>query len=149
MIRFRNRDSVAAPKILVVEDNPSDIYILRRALEDVGEEFELEIVNDGARAIQYVYTQRERGSEARPCVIVLDLHIPRHDGLEVLRAIRQEPAISHIHVVLLTTAASPREEAQLRQLGADYRLKPVGLPGYAELAADLIAICKGMATPVS
>jgi CheY-like chemotaxis protein len=137
---------MAAPKILVVEDSPSDIYILRRALEDLGEEFDLDIVTDGSRAIQYVHAQRENPHEAHPCVIVLDLHIPKHDGLEVLRSIRQEPVLRHIHVVLLTASASPREEAELRGMGADYRLKPFDLHGYAELAADLIAICKGMLT---
>jgi CheY-like chemotaxis protein len=139
---------VAASKILVIEDNPSDIYILRRALEDLGEDFELEILTDGARALQFVHRQREDRADLLPCVIVLDLHIPKHDGLEVLRSILQEPALHHIHVVLVTTSASPREEMELRRMGADYRLKPVGLPGYAELARDLIDICKGLQTVV-
>jgi CheY-like chemotaxis protein len=139
---------VAAPKILVVEDNPSDIYILRRSLEDLGEEFEMEILTDGARAIQYVQ-ERRISREEPPCVIVLDLHIPKHDGLEVLRSIHQEPALNHIEVVLLTNSASPREEAEMRRIGATYRLKPVGIAEYAELAADLIAICKGMQTAAS
>lgn len=144
MIRFRKETSVAASKILVIEDNPSDIYILRRALDDLGEPFELEILTDGAQAIQFVHKQRQRPNDTAPCVIVLDLHIPKHDGFEVLRTIRQEPLLSHIHVVLMTTAASPREEAELRRMGADYRLKPVGFSEYAQLAADLIAICKSL-----
>jgi len=137
---------VAASKILVIEDNPSDIYILRRALEDLGEDFELEIVTDGALALQSIRRHRDVRAELLPCVILLDLHIPKHDGLEILRSILQEPALNHIHVVLVTTSASPREETELRRLGADYRLKPVGFPGYAELARDLIDICKRMST---
>jgi CheY-like chemotaxis protein len=133
---------VSAAKLLIIEDNPSDIYILRHALAELGEEFDLEIASDGDVALQFVRSQRERRHDLKPCVIVLDLHLPKHDGLEVLRAIRQEPALTHIHVVVLSTVASPQEEAEIRKMGADYRLKPTILSGYTELAADLIAICK-------
>jgi CheY-like chemotaxis protein len=140
---------MAAAKILVVEDNASDVYVLRRALVDLGEEFDLQILADGAQALQFVHSRRKNLEDTEPCVIVLDLHLPKHDGLEVLRAIRLEPILSHIHVVVMTGTVSPDEQAELRSMGADYRLKPRTLPDFTELAADLIAICKGTQSVVS
>jgi CheY-like chemotaxis protein len=135
---------VPAAKLLVIEDNLSDIYILRHALGELREEFDLEIVSDGDVALQFVNGQRANRHDAKPCVIVLDLHLPKHDGLEILRAIRQEPALTHVHVVVLSTAASPQEEGEIRKMGAAYRRKPTALSEYADLAADLIAICKDL-----
>jgi CheY-like chemotaxis protein len=134
---------MARAKIFVVEDNSSDVYILRRALQKRGEEFDLQVAADGEQALQFVHDQRRNRQDTEPCVILLDLHLPKHNGLEILRAIREEPILSHIHVVVVATLASPQEEAELRSMGADYRLKPTGLSDYADLAADLIAICKG------
>ena len=135
-----------SPKILIVEDNPADVYILRLALQELAEEFDLEVASDGERALQHVRQERENPHDMHPCVILLDLHLPKYDGFEVLRAIRQEPVLSHIHVVVTTSIASPRDEAELRRLGADYRLKPRDLAEFTKLAADLIAICKGLRT---
>jgi CheY-like chemotaxis protein len=75
---------------------------------------------------------------------VLDLHLPRHDGIEILQAIRQEPVLSHIHVVVLTGTATRSEQAELNRIGAHYRTKPMSLDGYDELAADILALCKGL-----
>ena len=76
------------PKILVIEDNSSDVFLLRRALIAQGEDFELEVAADGERAL-HVIRNRNGEQETHPCAILLDLHLPKHDGLEILRAIRQ------------------------------------------------------------
>jgi CheY-like chemotaxis protein len=134
-------DEVAL-KILIVDDNESDIYLLRHALDERGEEYDLIVLDDGEKAIQFVDRHRLTPHAPEPCVILLDLHLPKRDGLEVLRAIRREPAISHIHVVLVTSSASPLEQAAIRAAGADLRVKPTRLSEFAKLAADLIEICK-------
>lgn len=130
-------------QIFVVEDNESDVFLLRRALTALEEEFEMEIAADGEQAIKFVHAQRTRTEDLKPCVILLDLHLPRYGGIEVLRVIRQEPVMSHLHVVVTTSVASPQEAADLRELGAYYRPKPKSLVEFTELAAELIAICKG------
>ncbi len=114
------------------------------ALSGLDEDIEIEIVTDGQKALEFVHIQRKNRDEAHPCVIVLDLHLPRHDGIEILRAIREEPVLSHVHVVVLTGAASSSEVAELNRMGAQYRTKPMNLSGYDELAADLLALCKGL-----
>jgi chemotaxis family two-component system response regulator Rcp1 len=131
-------------KILIVDDSPSDTNILCLALSGLDEEVEVEVVTDGQRALEFIHAQKRVLHELRPCVIVLDLHLPRHDGIEILQVIRQEPVLNHIGVVVLTGSASPSERAELERLGAFYRHKPMTLSGFDELAADLIAICKGL-----
>jgi CheY-like chemotaxis protein len=135
---------MAPAKIFVVEDNPSDVYILRLALRGLGHQFELEIAADGEQALQYVRRHQKNGDGPSPGVILLDLHLPKHDGIEVLRAIRQEPVLRHNHVMVMTGSASPEQVAELRNLGAECRLKPKGLPEFEKLAAELFAICRGL-----
>jgi CheY-like chemotaxis protein len=139
---------MSALKILIVDDNESDIFLLRHALDEQGEDYNLIVLEDGEQAIQFVDRHRISPDPPEPCVILLDLHLPKRNGLEVLRAIRREPAISHIHVVVVTTLASPQEHAAIRAVGADLRIKPTRLSEFANLASYLIEICKSLgATP--
>lgn len=129
---------------MLVDDSPSDTNVLCLALSGLDEDVEIEIVTDGQKALEFVHFQRKNRHGARPCVIVLDLHLPRHDGIEILRAIREEPTLGQLHVVVLTGAASLAEQAELKRMGAQYRIKPMTLSGYDDLAADLLALCKGL-----
>jgi CheY-like chemotaxis protein len=133
--------------IFVIEDNPSDIFLLKRALQAQGEDFVLEAISDGKEALHFLHEQIAKGPADRPCVILLDLHLPKFDGLDVLRAIFREPALSHIPVMVVSSLATPDEQRELRSLGVSYRLKPNSLGEFTELANDLLAICKGLAAP--
>ena len=144
MIVYEKEYSLPTAKILLVDDNPSDTNVLSMAISGLDEDVDIEIVTDGQKALEFVHLRRRNRAEEHPCVIVLDLHLPRHDGLEVLKAIREEPVLSHIHVVILTGAATHSEVAELNRMGAHYRTKPMNLSGYDELAADLLALCKGL-----
>lgn len=145
MVLYKTRSTpLPNAKILLVDDSPCDTNVLSMALSGLAEDIEIEIVTDGQKALEFVHIQRKTCDEAHPCVIVLDLHLPRHDGFEILRAIRQEPVLNHVHVVILTGAATRAEQAELNRMGAQYRTKPMTLSGYDELAADLLALCKGL-----
>ncbi len=126
----------------MIEDNTSDVFLLRRALNAVQKDFELEIAEDGEQALQWIHDGKSE-TEAHPCVILLDLHLPKHDGLEILHAIRQDPNLKHVHVMVTTNAASPRELEELCRMGIECRQKPRDLDGVQRLAKDLIAICNG------
>jgi len=130
-------------RILVVEDNQADVFLLRHALDEHAEDYELEVLRDGAEAILFVQQQRTLSSEPTPCAIVLDLHLPKHDGAAVLKAIRLEPTLAHIHVVALTSFSSPKEETEVRALGINlYRSKPTDLDGWIELAGEILELCR-------
>jgi CheY-like chemotaxis protein len=131
-----------AARILVIDDNVRDIELLRLALDQQEEDYELEVLEDGAKALQFVHEHRTGKREPNPCVILLDLHMPRYDGMAVLRAIREAPSLEHIHVVVLSGMASPVQRVEIETLGAIYRSKPSDLNALIELAAEIIAMCK-------
>jgi two-component system response regulator len=125
-----------------VEDNQADVFLLRHALDEHAQDYELEVLRDGGEALRFVEHQRILDRDPTPCAIVLDLHLPKHDGAAVLKAIRDEPKLAHIHVVALTSFASPTEEKEVRELGIRlYRSKPTDLDEWINLAGDILAIC--------
>src|SRR6266404_1552719 len=96
-------------RILIIEDNPGDVFLLRHALETIDENFELKVLADGEQALQFVREHRLGLHPPDPCVIVVDLHLPKHDGMAVLRALKCAPALEHIGVVVLSGLASAEE----------------------------------------
>ena len=135
--------------ILIIDDNPSDVHLLRRALNAYGE-FHINVAHDGEEAMEFIRKMRRqkesRGYETEPlpCVIALDLHMPKYDGIQVLQAIRQDAELSHVEVVVLTGGASAREQAEILSLGARCQAKPSRLTEFEDLAANLAAICGGL-----
>jgi CheY-like chemotaxis protein len=133
-------------RILVIEDNPHDVRMLRYALDQHEHPYDLQVLSDGEAALEFVNGQR-RVSLGLPCVIVLDLHLPKHRGMEVLRSIQDAPALSHVGVAVLTSSGYPSEEQQALELGARiYRTKPFELDVWASIAGEILALCAGTKT---
>jgi CheY-like chemotaxis protein len=110
--------------ILLVEDNPVDIDLTRRAFvrQKVGNP--IEVARDGEEALDWI--QRWEAGAARPVVILLDLKLPRVNGLEVLRQLKAHPLFSTIPVVILTTSSEDSDVKTAYALGANsYIVKPV------------------------
>jgi CheY-like chemotaxis protein len=130
-------------RILVIEDNPHDVRMLRYALDQHKSPYDLQVLSDGEAALEFVNGQRH-GSQGLPCVIVLDLHLPKHRGIEVLSAIHDAPTLSHVGVAVLTSCGYPSEEQQALELGARiYRTKPFELDHWASIAGEILALCAG------
>lgn len=133
----------SAPRILAIEDNPGDVAWLRHALDLRGEPYVLEVLRDGESALAYVEEHRTGKRSPDPCVILLDLYLPQYDGIEILKAIKREPHLRHIHVVVLSSHPAPRDEATVVALGAACRVKPSNLKDCIAIVADILALCKG------
>jgi len=139
---FKARQTNPA-RIVIIEDNPADVFLLRHGLDQHGEEYVLETLDDGEEALQFVQKQRLLPFEPEPCVIVLDLHLPKHDGPVVLQALRSEPSLAHVQVVALSTLAAPQDEMRVRDLGVRlYRTKPTDLDDWISLARQILEICR-------
>jgi CheY-like chemotaxis protein len=127
--------------ILLVEDNPSDIGLTRRALEKSHIANELVVVEDGQEALDYLFgTASLAGSKANelPALILLDLKLPKLDGLQVLRRIRADERTSRLPVVILTTSNEEQDIAQSYDLGANsYIRKPVDFKQFVEAVQHL------------
>lgn len=137
---------MSKPHILIVEDNPLEVELLRMALDRLAEPFELIVLADGAEALHYVRQHHAGVPEPDPCVILLDIHLPKYDGLEVLEALKSEPGLREIGVVVMASGAvRGREEARIKSMGATLRQKPRDFTECLQLAADAMDLCRGMA----
>ena len=134
---------MGVPTILVIEDNMADVFLIRHALDSRGEAYQLEVLPDGEKALAFVAEHRSEIRQPDPCVILLDLYLPKYNGIEVLTAIKQEPILVHIHVMVLTTMASPADHAQVSELGGICREKPSDPDEINNLAGEILALCKG------
>jgi len=129
-------------RIVLIDDNEVDVTLFRYALDQQKEDYEVEILNNGEAALQFVSEHRTGTREPIPCVILLDLYLPLFDGLAILRAIRKAPALEHIRVVVLTGMASPRQQREIEDMGALYRRKTSSLDDLVKLAAEVLVLCK-------
>src|SRR3546814_6333515 len=115
--------------ILLVEDNPSDIALTRRAFVKSRIGNPLDVCEDGQEALDYLFAQgvhADRRGEALPALILLDINLPRLDGLSVLRQIRANPATRRVPVVILTSSTEQTDLAAGYDAGANsYIRKPV------------------------
>jgi len=123
------------PKILLAEDNPADVYLIRTALEEHGVDIALQVAADGRDVLQII---DEEGAlaETQLRLIILDLNLPRHDGIEILQRLRETPRLSAVPVVVLTSSDSPRDRIAAAELGATRLLrKPSNLEQFLSLGA--------------
>lgn len=122
--------------ILLVEDNPMDIYLTRRAFAKRKLTNPLEVARDGEEALTCL-SRWEEGSPV-PVLILLDLKLPKIDGLEVLRELKSHPTFKAIPVVVLTTSAEDGDIQSAYQLGANsYIVKPVDFDRFIEVVKQI------------
>jgi len=122
--------------ILLVEDNPSDIGLTQRALARSHIANKLVVVEDGQEALDYLFGGGQysgRNVSELPALVLLDLQLPRLDGFEVLRRIRDDQRTHRLPVVILTTSKEEQDVAQSYDLGANsYIRKPVDFTQFAQ-----------------
>ena len=125
--------------ILLVEDNADDEALTRRALAKNNIQNELIVAHDGADALDRLFgTGQHAGAAAVPEVILLDLKLPKVDGLEVLRRLRADPRTRVLPVVILTSSTEEADVAQGYGLGANsYIRKPVDFNQFVEAVREL------------
>lgn len=127
-------------RILLVEDDPKDIDLTLAALGEYKLANEVIVVRDGAEALDYLHTKGNYRSRARenPAVVLLDLKLPKVDGLEVLREIRSDERLKHIPVVVLTSSREDRDMVASYKLGVNaYVVKPVDFHEFVNAVKEL------------
>ncbi len=127
--------------ILLVEDNPDHVELIKRSFEHNRTKNKIYVVSDGEAALDYVFRKgiyADPEKSPRPHVILLDLRIPRIDGLEVLKRIKTSKEHKKLPVVILTTSEAERDIAiAYEQHANSYLVKPVDFEGFAQLMGDL------------
>ena len=130
--------AMAAPPfdILLVEDNPADVRLTQEAFKDTRVKNRLHVARDGVEALSML--RDATGVVPRPDLILLDLNLPRKDGREVLQDIKQDEALRHIPVVVLSTSHSEHDVARSYRLGANaFVTKPVDVDRFFQVIRAL------------
>jgi len=119
--------------LLVVEDSPADVFLVKEAMKEEGLECHLEVADDGEKAIR-ILDEVDAGSQSVPHLLLVDLNVPRQSGTQVLERLRQSPRCAKTPVVMMSTSDTPTERKRALELGAtDYFCKPSSLAEFMKL----------------
>jgi CheY-like chemotaxis protein len=127
-------------RILMVEDDPKDVELTMSALQDYNLVNEVIVVRDGQEALDYLYCQGQFSARPRdnPAVMLLDLKLPKVDGLEVLNRVKSDENLRMIPVVVLTSSREERDMMRSYQLGVNaYVVKPVDFHEFVNAVKEL------------
>jgi CheY-like chemotaxis protein len=126
-------------RILLIEDNAADVDLMRYALDAGHFRYKLTTLTDGEEALAFI---RREGAYAdamrQPALIVMDLHLPRHDGMEILQEIRRSKEFADLPVAVLSTLVSPEEKNRIDAFGKTCIItKPGNLDGFLQLGKKI------------
>jgi len=124
--------------ILMAEDNPDDVLITKRAWKKGLIKNRLYIVNNGEEALEFLYKQGAHVNAPTPSLMLLDLNMPRVDGFEVLKTIKQDPRLKKMPVIVLTTSNREKDIQLAYDLGCNsYIVKPVNYDNFLKAVVDI------------
>jgi CheY-like chemotaxis protein len=125
-------------QILLVEDNPGDVRLTQEALKEAKFRNTVHVVGDGVEALAYLRQQGKYSTATRPHMVMLDLNMPRMDGREVLEAIKKDPDLRRIPVVVLTSSQAETDIARAYELYANcYVTKPVDIDHFLQVVKSI------------
>jgi two-component system response regulator len=126
------------PRLLLVEDNPGDVDLLRLALRTAGFDCELTVLEDGGEAMAMIRKQGKYAALAAPDLAILDLNVPKNDGIEIIQSMRASEAFRDTKVVVLSSSSSPRDHARLENFHiARYITKPPDLDEFLNIGIQI------------
>jgi two-component system, chemotaxis family, response regulator Rcp1 len=129
----RYETAMKTVKILVVEDSPSDVRLVREALKEASLPVQITVARDGVEAMEYLQAAQE-GLTSRPDLILLDLNLPRKNGQEVLAEVKADPHLKQIPILVMTSSRADEDVLLAYSLNANcYITKPVDLSEYIHM----------------
>jgi two-component system response regulator len=124
-----------APLVLLVEDNPTDVFVMKDVLREYGLDLELRVAEDGDHALRYLEELERTENLQCPALVLLDLNLPKVSGVEVLRRLRGASRCRNVPVVVVSSSIADSDQASTRELNVQaYFEKPSDLNAYANLA---------------
>ncbi len=125
-------------EVLVVEDNPGDVELIRESFKETTMAVRLNVVYDGVEAIDYLTQTGRYASATRPDLVILDLNLPKKDGREVLKEIKASESLIRIPVVVLTSSQHDRDVLQsFSPQRIRYMIKPIELEQFLSIAPTI------------
>lgn len=121
-------------EILLVEDDPGDIELIKETISSSKLKINLQIVNDGSKAISYLKKQGQYSDKTEPDLVILDLNLPLKNGMEVLKEVKSDEDIKHIPIIVMTTSDQDSDVLKSYKLGANsYVTKPMGIEQFSHI----------------
>ena len=128
------KNSKLKPRVLLVEDNPGDIRLTQEALKESEMDIALDVVSDGEQALDFLMKRNKFADAQRPHIILLDLNLPKKNGVEVLKEIKSHESLKKIPVIVLTTSDADHDISKAYAFNANcYILKPVDFDDFAKV----------------
>ncbi|HCK32625.1 MAG: hypothetical protein CMH32_04510 [Micavibrio sp.] len=122
-----------AVNILLIEDNEGDIFLTRKAFEKASFSYEIHIARDGEEALDFVFQRGNFAVKPRPDIIFLDMNMPKKDGKDVLKEIKEDESLRRIPVIILTSSKAEQDVLRAYDLHANsYMVKPLDLGKFQE-----------------
>ena len=135
-------------RIVLVEDAEPDVFLVREALQRADLESELEVLDDGEKAVDFIDKLDQDPTVGCPHLILLDLNLPKKSGAQVLERVRQSPVCGDVPVVILTSSESPVDKERAAQLKAtEYFKKPSRLDEFMKLGLLVRDLLAGRRSP--
>jgi chemotaxis family two-component system response regulator Rcp1 len=120
--------------LLLVEDSPADVFLVKQAMREQGLNAKIQIAGDGDSAMNIINHMDDEGGSPCPDIVLLDLNIPKRSGDEVLERFRRSPKTANVPVVVMTSSESPVDRARALELGAtEFFQKPSSLAEFMKL----------------
>lgn len=130
--------SAEAADVLLVEDNPGDVRLIKEAFRSIDRNLEFDVVMDGEAAVKYAKRHFSADSDSRPDLILLDLNLPRVDGFGILETLNEELEVPPPPVLILSSSATREDiERSYRKGCHAYLVKPDDMDEYASMAAAI------------
>lgn len=127
-MRYRVSENNTFPvQILLAEDNPADVYLIRQALAENNVDCSISVACNGKQALSFLCEEGDSQSPTTPHLILLDINLPQHNGTEILQHIRQSRRFSSVPVIVFTSSDSPADRLSATQLGAVRYIKKPSL----------------------
>lgn len=124
-------------EILLVEDNPADVRLIKEIFKDFTIQNEMHVVNDGIAAMEFLYKKGQYKNAPRPDLVLLDLNLPRKDGREVLVEIKEDENLKSIPVIILTTSSAPEDISETYNYANCFITKPANLDHFIKVLKSL------------
>jgi two-component system, chemotaxis family, response regulator Rcp1 len=143
---LKDTSLVSAARILVIEDNGSDVFLLDRALKKQDFRFELVHLLNGGEGLAFILRQGAYADAATPSLILVDLNLSKYTGEDILREIRSAGHLAGVPVCVWSSSRSRRDQASLNDLGvARFITKPAGLDEFMEIGRIIKELVTGAA----
>jgi CheY-like chemotaxis protein len=143
-------EEISTPiRILLAEDNPADVYLIKRALAENSVSCLLQVALDGNEALSFLRLEGKFKDAPRPNLILLDLNLPRHDGMEILQHVRQDRQLADVPVIVFTSSDSPADRRSATHLGVTrFIRKPSLLDDFMAVGAVIREILSAPSTAI-